>query len=161
MFIFDTCRELFSNPPVIWREAMRTASPHWGSGHKDTAVPLWPNDRRGDRSAHDTPVVDAKMAPDPRRGPLLESQALVIGSFPRRSMYALYAYIGVVLGGQCRHIRHTWSVWVLGIRETIQVCFRLPRSFFDPHSTLHTRNRARAHDDWPRTSGEAYTTKRG
>ena len=26
-------------------------------------------------------------------------------------MYAIYAYIGVVLGGQCRHIWHTWSVW--------------------------------------------------
>ena len=26
---------------------------------------------------------------------------------------AVYPYIGVVLGGQCRHICHTWSVWVL------------------------------------------------
>ena len=30
---------------------------------------------------------------------------------PRHSMYGIYAYIGVVLGVQCRYICHTWSVW--------------------------------------------------
>ena len=31
--------------------------------------------------------------------------------YPRRSIYAIYVYIGVVLRGQCRHIWHIWSVW--------------------------------------------------
>ena len=30
---------------------------------------------------------------------------------PRHSMYGIFTYIGVVFGGQCRHIWHTWSVW--------------------------------------------------
>ena len=35
---------------------------------------------------------------------------------PRHFMYAVYAYIILhwgVFGGQCRHISHTWSIWVI------------------------------------------------
>ena len=44
-------------------------------------------------------------------GPLWRAQGFLgLQINPKHSMYAIYAYIGVV-GGQCRHIWHTWSVW--------------------------------------------------
>ena len=53
-------------------------------------------------------------------------------SYPRHSIYPIYiyiyAYIRVGLGGQCRHIWHTWSVWVLQINDHIYCEHRLAKA---------------------------------
>ena len=50
---------------------------------------------------------------------------------PKHSMYAIYAYIGVVLGGQCRHIWHTAYMECLGYTESSLPTYpRLPTYWF-------------------------------